>query len=433
MRRALTILLVFSLACMPLLEYPTASASTAPLPQDDSYYEPYSPEQLDNLLAPVALYPDPLLAQVLVAATFVDEIDEAARWVRAEGQNGIDDQPWDVSVKAVAHYPAVLYMMDSKLNWTTAVGQAYVNQSTDVMTSVQRLRSMAYAQGNLPSTPEQQVIVEGGYYQIVPVQPQYVFVPTYDPTIVFFRPAYVRGVWLPGAFFFGAGILIGVWLNRDCDWREHRVYYHGWEGGGWVERCRPYVHVTNVYVNNNYRTVIVNRTVVNRTVNITRINNYNSIHREVNFDNHVRNEQRGANQPNRINNDIINRNMNTNDPRLDQYRGRANEPARSEAPRPWPESVAPSRPGGQPERPESVAPSRPALPPPRPNMPPPRPAERPQPPPPPPPHAFGKSESKFDPHESSQRGQESRKEASRPAPPPREPSKPSGRPPRGHE
>jgi len=112
-------------------------------------YENYSPDQLDNLLAPIALYPDPLLAQVLPAATFVDQIDEASRYVRSYGQNGIDDQDWDVSVKAVAHYPAVLDMMADKIDWTTALGQAYVNQSTDVMISVQRLRRLASDQGNL--------------------------------------------------------------------------------------------------------------------------------------------------------------------------------------------------------------------------------------------------------------------------------------------
>src|SRR5208282_2100546 len=98
----------------------------APPPQDqggNTSYEPYSPEQLDNLLSPIALYPDPLLAQVMVAATFPDQIEEAARWVRANGQNGIDDQNWDVSVKSVAHYPSVVEMMADKLDWTTAIGQ----------------------------------------------------------------------------------------------------------------------------------------------------------------------------------------------------------------------------------------------------------------------------------------------------------------------
>ena len=128
--------------------------------QEDSPGELFSPEQLENLLAPIALYPDPLLAQVLLSATFVDQVDEASRWMRAyNNPNAIDDQPWDVSVKAVAHYPSVLYMMSDQLDWTASLGQAYVYQSTDVMTSIQRLRALAYAAGNLVTNEEQQVIV----------------------------------------------------------------------------------------------------------------------------------------------------------------------------------------------------------------------------------------------------------------------------------
>src|SRR5579864_3219662 len=91
----------------------------------DDQYQPFSDDQLDNLLAPIALYPDPLLAQVLVAATFPDQIDDAARFVRADlDPDAIDYQSWDVSVKAVAHYPAVIQMMSDKLDWTVALGQA---------------------------------------------------------------------------------------------------------------------------------------------------------------------------------------------------------------------------------------------------------------------------------------------------------------------
>src|SRR3974390_910315 len=108
MRKALAVALMLGLINAPLLEAaasvrsgPTASAA----PQESWSYEPYSPEQLDNLLAPIALYPDPLLAQVFVAATFPDEVEEAGRYTRANGEEGVDDQDWDVSVRAVAHYP----------------------------------------------------------------------------------------------------------------------------------------------------------------------------------------------------------------------------------------------------------------------------------------------------------------------------------------
>ncbi|MGH9828703.1 MAG: DUF3300 domain-containing protein, partial [Blastocatellia bacterium] len=178
MRKILAVVLALSLLYLPLSAYaasPIASPNAATLLQDESAYVPYSPDQLDNLLAPIALYPDPLLAQVLPASTFVNEIDDADRWVRVNGQYGIDDQPWDVSVKAVAHYPAVLDMMDEKLDWTTAVGQAYVNQSTDVMESIQRLRSLAYSQGNLVTNSQWQIVDQDNAIQIWPASPRYIY------------------------------------------------------------------------------------------------------------------------------------------------------------------------------------------------------------------------------------------------------------------
>ncbi|HYL93154.1 MAG TPA: DUF3300 domain-containing protein, partial [Alphaproteobacteria bacterium] len=168
MRRALVLSLALSVIGAPLAQTAAGSpgSSFAPQDQDNQGYVQFSSEQLENLVAPIALYPDPLLSQVLVAATFVDDVDEAARWVRANGPNGIDDQPWDVSVKAVAHYPTVIEMMADKIDWTTSLGQAYVNQSTDVMIAVQHLRHMAHDVGNLESTPQQEVNVDGDYIYI---------------------------------------------------------------------------------------------------------------------------------------------------------------------------------------------------------------------------------------------------------------------------
>lgn len=289
------------------------------LAQDDAGYEPFSPDQLDNLLAPIALYPDPLLAQVLVAATFPDQVDQAARFVRGDANaDDVDGQPWDVSVKAVAHYPEVLEMMADKLDWTTALGQAYVNQSTDVMTSVQRLRAQARATGSLFTTPEMQVVDSDGEIELWPAQPQYLFVPVYDPAVVFFSRA---------PLFFPARFLIGAWLNYDCDWRGHRVFYHGWDQGrGWMERSRPYVRLNNVYVNNGYRNVTVDRSVVRRRVNYQALGRYDDVHRGASFEN-VQRAARGMGgpppSPNRgtVQNKILVRNINTDDPRLNEYRG----------------------------------------------------------------------------------------------------------------
>ena len=199
-------------------------------------YESFSPEQLDNLLSPVALYPDPLLAQLLVAATFPDQVEEASRWVRGNGQAGIDDQNWDVSVKAVAHYPSVIEMMADKIDWTTSLGQAYVNQSTDVSASVQRLRHMARNVGNLQTTPQQEVLVNNDYIAIDPVQPQVIYVPVYDPAICYYRRPYYGP-----AIAFGVGFPIGAWLNLDFRWGfgggYGGVFYTGWRPwGGWNGR-----------------------------------------------------------------------------------------------------------------------------------------------------------------------------------------------------
>lgn len=228
-------------------------------PYSDEYF---TIEELEDLVAPIALYPDPLIAQILPAATFIDQIDEAARFIKLFGKSArIDRQPWDVSVKAVAHYPDVLFMMDQKQDWTVSLGQAFVNQPEDVMYAIQRMRSHALAAGNLVSNRQQQVVLDGDYISIYPAEPQVIYVPVYDPQVVYFeRPAPGYGL-----ITFGVGFTIGAWLNRDFNWNAHRVYYHGWQGRGWIERARPHVQVRNtVYVNNRYSVVKTNRTVVRR-------------------------------------------------------------------------------------------------------------------------------------------------------------------------
>jgi Protein of unknown function (DUF3300) len=404
MRKILIVSLATCLMYAPTLVSagkPEAAPAPAP-PQEESSYVPYSPDQLDNLLAPIALYPDPLLAQVLVAATFVDEIDDAARFVRAYGPNGIDGQPWDVSIKAVAHYPEVLDRMDEDLDWTTAVGQAYVYQSTDVMASIQRLRAMAYNQGNLVSGQQWQIVNESGYIEIWPASPQYIYVPVYEPAFVYYRRAY-PGLFL-GFISFGRGFPIGAWLNRDCDWHRRRIFYTGWRGRGWIERSRPYVRITNVYVNNTYTNVRVDRTVIRRTVNVTNINRYNAVHRDVTFNN-VSRLRTAAPERGGVNNRVIDRNINTGNRTLDQFRGRISPPP----PHPTPQPYQPT-----PER--ATRPQQPRQPAPQPYRQGPERVTRPQAPPAPPPQAFRPNEGVFNPRAASQRGQASRQTASRPAP-----------------
>ncbi len=299
--------------------------------QGDAQYEAFSPDQLDNLLAPIALYPDPLLAQVLLAATFPDQIDDAARFVRADSNPGdVDGQWWDVSVRSVAHYPSVVAMMADKLDWTTALGQAYANQSTDVMASIQRLRAQARSAGNLVSSSELQVVDTGGEISLWPAQPQYIYVPQYDPAVVFFARA---------PLFFGARFIIGAWLNFDFDWGGHRVFYHGWDSDrGWAGRSRQYIQRNTYYVNNTYRNVPINRAVIQRPLNYGALNRYDDIHRTTNFNN-FRGNNRVVSQPpvgrdNRVvtqppvqpyraqvPNKIITRNIDTTNRNINDFRG----------------------------------------------------------------------------------------------------------------
>lgn len=423
MRKPLAVLLVIYLATVNVLLGSAASSknpfgTVTAQAQEPSSSELFSPEQLDNLLAPIALYPDPLLAQVLPAATFVDQVDEAARWMRAyNNTNAIDDQPWDVSVKAVAHYPSVLYMMSDQIDWTTSVGQAYVYQSTDVMTSIQRLRALAYSAGNLVTNQQQQVIVEGNYIRIDPFQPRFIYVPTYDPNIVYVRRStYLGGVSPASIISFGIGLAIGAWLNSDWDWAGHRVYYHGWQGGGWIARSRPNVRITNVYVNNNYRNVQINRNVVQRRVNYVNLNRYSSIHRNVNYNNVGRSNKSIPASPT-AGNKIIRRNMDVTDPRIDTYRGhaRAQQPVTQES-RPAP--AAPTRPAPSTRREEKPPAAQPPPAPIQKAKPPqiarpvpqqaPREAQRPA------SSVFGGTRGGLDPRATSQRGQVSRQRANQP-------------------
>lgn len=207
----------------------------------------FTDQELDNLLAPIALYPDPLLAQILPASTYPAEIAEAYNWLSGGGPVAdIDRQNWDESVKAIAHYPGILKMMAENGNWTADVGEAFLNQPEDVTRSIQRLRWLARDAGNLTSNSQQTVVIVGDYIEIIPTLSQYIYIPVYDPSVVYVQP------WIPGRppfVSFGLALAIGGWLSMDFDWANHHVIYHGWNRTGWVTRARPYVKVRNVYIN----------------------------------------------------------------------------------------------------------------------------------------------------------------------------------------
>jgi hypothetical protein len=260
-----TVLLSGSVAAAPLTaQWTTQSAAY------QAYDAAYSDDALDELLSRIALYPDALLADMLVAATYPEQVDDAQRHLRQYGMALLDDEPWDVSVKAVAHYPTALGLLAASDDWRVELGRAYISNPELVMASVQRLRARAANLGNLRSTPEHVVSTDFGNYLITPADPRTLYVPTYDADVIYRRPIFTSfsaGARRSNFWSFGAGFLIGSWLSYDCDWRGRRVYYDGWSSdfrpaGGWRHRARPFIQITNVYVHPRYRTIIVNRDVM---------------------------------------------------------------------------------------------------------------------------------------------------------------------------
>jgi hypothetical protein len=206
-----------------------------------------SPEQLQQLVAPVALYPDELLAETLAAATYTSDVDQAARWLQANAgltsdqiAGAVDPMPWDSSVKALTEFPSVLVSMGQNLSWTSALGDAYFNQPDDVMDAVQALRQRAIAAGTLQSNAQITVTNQNGLIVIEPAAADTVYVPTYDywnsfgapidpwPEFVF-APGFVRGprvAWSIGFHIGGAwGRVNWGWHNWGFDWSHRRVVF----------------------------------------------------------------------------------------------------------------------------------------------------------------------------------------------------------------
>lgn len=190
------------------------------------------PEELDQMIAPIALYPDSLLAQIFMAATYPIEIVEADRFAKKhkdlKGEKLLEaakNEDWDPTVKSLLEFPDVLAMMSEKLDWTTKLGDAFLAQQKDVMDSVQRLRHKAQEAGNLKTTKEQKVIVEKETIIIQPSNPQVIYVPTYSPTVVYGTwayPAYPPYPYYPpgygaaaATFGFIAGVAVG---SSGCCW-----------------------------------------------------------------------------------------------------------------------------------------------------------------------------------------------------------------------
>lgn len=188
-----------------------------------------SPESLQQLLAPIALYPDALIALILPASTVPSDIVLASRYLAANGDpQNIPNQPWDNSVKSLASYPQVVTWMDQNLQWTTTLGEAFIAQQADVMSAIQQLRAQAQLAGNLVDTPQQRIVKENTVIRIVPAEPDYLYVPQYDPELVYVQP-YSQDI--GPLITFGVGFAVGAWLNYDCDWNHHQIYRGDWQPG----------------------------------------------------------------------------------------------------------------------------------------------------------------------------------------------------------
>ncbi len=214
-----------------------------------------APQQLDSLVSRIALYPDPLLAQVLTASTFWPEIPDATNWSNQHAgltgdvlANAIrqDNLPWDPSVLALLPFPQVLQMMAQDPGWTQALGDAVLAQRPDVMDSVQRMRQQAYSYGYLRPTPYANVVNTGGYVEIVPTNPAYLYVPVYSPAVVFAapRPGIVVGLSIHFApsIFIGPAFVPFGWARPGFAWGTHAIIIGGspW-GRTWANRA-GYVH-----------------------------------------------------------------------------------------------------------------------------------------------------------------------------------------------
>jgi len=214
---------------------------------------PFKPEEIEALVAPVALYPDSVLAQVLMASTYPLEIVHAARWVKANptvkgdaAVKAVENQPWDVSVKSLVAFPQILEPMNDKLDWTQKLGDAFLAQEKDVLAAVQRLRARAKDSGNLKSNEQQNVIVDPApppapgaepastqtILRIEPANPQVIYVPAYNPTVVYGAwsyptyppyywppyPAYYPGAALATGLAWGVGLAAAGAIFSNCNW-----------------------------------------------------------------------------------------------------------------------------------------------------------------------------------------------------------------------
>ncbi len=243
--------LVVLLSCL-LVQFTAQAGSYGPTAQsnEQSPAPPVkqTPQELQQLVAPIALYPDALVAQVLAASTYPTEIVEADRWMQTHSHlkgeelaKEVDKQSWDPSVKALAQFPSVLENMDKNLSWSSSLGEAYASQPQDVTDAVQAMRQQARKAGHLDSNEQEKVTTQGNTVIIEPANPQVVYVPAYDPWLVYGAPIVAYPGWypVPGIFWGGVGLSFGIgfglgffggfgwgWGHWGYDWRGHGAIYN---------------------------------------------------------------------------------------------------------------------------------------------------------------------------------------------------------------
>jgi Protein of unknown function (DUF3300) len=225
---------------------PPAQAATAAQPAAPAEQQTLNAQQLESMVAPIALYPDTLLSQVLVASTYPLEVVEAQQWLDQNktltGPKVVDaakKENWDPSIQALVAFPDVLKRLNSDIRWTTDLGNAFLAQQADVMAAVQRLRASAKASGKLTDTPQAKVVTEDqngqSAIEIQPTDPQVVYVPTYNPAYFWGPPVYPwPGLFYPGigiGWGWGPGISLGFFFPGCCGWGGWGWGF-GWFGGG---------------------------------------------------------------------------------------------------------------------------------------------------------------------------------------------------------
>jgi uncharacterized membrane protein YgcG len=266
---------------------------------------PQSAAELQSLVAPIALYPDALVAQILTASTFPDEVAIANYWMQQNKSltgsalmQAVNKQSWDASVKALTEFPSVLTNLANNLTWTSSLGEAYHNQQAEVMTAIQTLRAQAQAAGNLKSSSQITVVQQSPQTIVIqPANPQIVYVPEYNPTVVYgtpyTTPGYSAGdVAAAGIIGFGAGIAVGALMSGgccgwgysswNCGWHGNAVVYHGgayygnsaWHGGYYNGGYHGGYGYNNAYNHSNNYNNSYNHS--NNYNNFDRSNNANS-------------------------------------------------------------------------------------------------------------------------------------------------------------